>query len=76
MGINLDKYQILDQFNVSRETCYQLDYYKGLVLEKNNKINLISRKDINNFIESEVQIFGQMRHMSTEATHLIFLVFV
>ena len=54
MGINLDKYQILDQFNVSRETCYQLDYYKGLVLEKNNKINLISRKDINNFIERHI----------------------
>ena len=54
MGINLDKYQILDQFNVSRETCYQLDYYKELVLEKNNKINLISRKDINNFIERHI----------------------
>ena len=54
MGIDLDKYQILDQFNVSRETCYQLDYYKGLVLEKNNKINLISRKDINNFIERHI----------------------
>ena len=54
MDINLDKYQILDQFNVSRETCYQLDYYKELVLEKNNKINLISRKDINNFIERHI----------------------
>jgi len=54
MGINLDKYQILDQFNVSRETCHQLDYYKELVLEKNNKINLISRKDINNFIERHI----------------------
>ena len=54
MGINLDKYQILDQFNVSRETCHQLDHYKELVLEKNNKINLISRKDINNFIERHI----------------------
>ena len=54
MGINLDKYQILDQFNVSRETCNQLDHYKDLVLEKNNKINLISRKDINNFIERHI----------------------
>ena len=34
MDINLDKYQILDQFNVSRETCYQLDYYKELVLKE------------------------------------------
>ena len=54
MGIDLYKYQILDQFNVSRETCNQLDHYKGLVLEKNNKINLISRKDINNFIERHI----------------------
>ena len=54
MDINLDKYQILDQFNVSRETCRLLDYYKELVLEKNNKINLISRKDINNFIERHI----------------------
>ena len=43
MGINLDKYQILDQFNVSRETCHQLDYYKKLVLEKNNS-NLRERQ--------------------------------
>ncbi len=54
MGINLYKYQILDQFNVSRETCYQLDHYKELVLEGNEKINLISRKDINNFIERHI----------------------
>jgi 16S rRNA (guanine527-N7)-methyltransferase len=54
MGINLYKYQILDQFNVSRETYYQLDYFKELVLEKNKKINLISRKVINNFIERHI----------------------
>ena len=54
MDINLDKYQILDQFNVSRETCHLLDYYKELVLEKNNKINLISKKDSNNFIKRHV----------------------
>ena len=54
MGINLDKYQILDQFNVSRETCNQLDHYKDLVLEKNNEINLISRKNVNNFIERHI----------------------
>ena len=51
MSIKVDKYRILDQFNVSRETCRLLDYYKELVLEKNNKINLISKKDTNNFIK-------------------------
>ena len=54
MDINLDKYQILDQFNVSRETCHLLEYYKELVLEKNSKINLISNKDTKNFIKRHV----------------------
>ena len=54
MGINSHKYNILDKFNVSRETYYQLDHYKDLVLEKNQKINLISRKDSNNFVERHI----------------------
>ena len=54
MGINSLKYSILDQFNVSRETYYQLDHYKDLVLEKNQKINLISRKDSSNFVERHI----------------------
>ena len=54
MGINSHKYSILDQFNVSRETYYQLDHYKDLVLEKNQKINLISRKDSKNLVERHI----------------------
>ena len=54
MDINSDKYQILDKFNVSRETFYLLEHYKELVLEKNKKINLISRKNTNNFVKRHI----------------------
>ncbi len=51
MVIDFKKYHILDKFNVSRETFYLLEHYKELVLEKNSEINLISRKNTNNFVE-------------------------
>ena len=50
MVINFKKYQILGKFNVSRETYSLLEHYKDIVLEKNNKINLISRKNTDDFI--------------------------
>jgi len=43
-----DNYHILDEFSVSRETFLELDKFRALIIEKNQKINLISRKNINN----------------------------
>ena len=54
MDINLDSYQILDKFNVSRETYYILDEFRELVLHKNKKINLVSVKTVNNFVERHI----------------------
>ena len=54
MAINFSKYNISDKFNVSRETCSLLEQYRELVIEKNNKINLISRKTTDNFIERHI----------------------
>ena len=54
MDINLDSYQILDKFNVSRETYHILDEFRELVLYKNKEINLIGAKTINNFVERHI----------------------
>ena len=54
MDINFNKYQILDKFSVSRETFYLLEHYKELVLKKNEQINLISRKNADNFVERHI----------------------
>ena len=54
MDINLDNYQILDKFNVSRETYYILDEFRELVLHKNKEINLISVKTVDNFVERHI----------------------
>ena len=35
MGLDLENYQILNEFNVSRETCNLLDNFRHLVIEKN-----------------------------------------
>ncbi len=44
MDENLAKYSKLDKFNVSRETCIEFERFISLILEKNKKINLISKK--------------------------------
>ena len=54
MDINLDSYQILDKFNVSRETYYILDEFRELVIHKNKEINLVSIKTVHNFIERHI----------------------
>ena len=54
MDINLDSYQILDKFNVSRETYSILDEFRELVLHKNKEINLVSVKTVHNFIERHI----------------------
>jgi len=54
MDINLDSYQILDKFNVSRETYYILDEFRELVLHKNKEINLVSVKTVDNFVKRHI----------------------
>ena len=44
MDENIKKYSILDKFNVSRETCIDFERFISLVLEKNQEINIISKK--------------------------------
>jgi len=44
MHENLKKYSILDKFNVSRETCIDFERFISLILEKNQEINIISKK--------------------------------
>ena len=44
MDENLKKYSILDKFNVSRETCIDFERFISLILEKNQEINIISKK--------------------------------
>jgi len=54
MDINFNNYQILDKFNVPRETYNIFDEFKKLVITKNKEINLISNKTIDNFIERHI----------------------
>ena len=44
MEENFNKYLILDKFNVSRETCIDFERFISLILEKNQEINIISKK--------------------------------
>ena len=44
MDENLKKYSILDKFNVSRETCIDFERFISLILEKNQKTNIIGKK--------------------------------
>ncbi len=50
MDLNLT----LKKLNVSRETFSTLEFYKKLVLQENEKINLISKKTADNFIERHI----------------------
>ena len=54
MDINLDSYQILDKFNVSRETYSILDEFRELVLRKNKEINLVSVRTVDNFVKRHI----------------------
>ena len=51
MEPNSENYQILDRYNVPRETYKILEHYRKLVVNKNKQINLISNKTEVNFIE-------------------------
>ena len=44
MNENFKKYSILNKFNVSRETCIDFEKFISLILEKNQEINIISKK--------------------------------
>ena len=40
----LDKYSLLNQLNVSRETCLDFEKFISMIEEKNKEINIISKK--------------------------------
>ena len=44
MDENFEKYSILDKFNVSRETRIDFERFISLIIEKNQEINIISKK--------------------------------
>ena len=44
----LKKYTILNQLNVSRETCLDFERFISMVIEKNQEINIISQKNNKN----------------------------
>ena len=44
MDDNLRKYSILGKLNVSRGTCIDFEKFISLILEKNQEINIISKK--------------------------------
>ena len=44
MDENFKKYSILDKFNVSRETCIDFERFISFIIEKNQEINIISKK--------------------------------
>ena len=44
MDANYKKYTILDKFNVSRETCIDFERFISLILDKNQKINIIGKR--------------------------------
>ena len=47
----LKKYSLLNQFNVSRETCLDFEKLILMIVEKNKEINIISKEtSINNII--------------------------
>jgi len=50
----MDQDIIFNKLNVSRETSSRLKHYKELVLSENKKINLISSKTADNFIERHI----------------------
>ena len=46
----LDKYNIINHLNVSRETCLDFERYISMIQEKNHEINIISKKTSKNNI--------------------------
>ena len=49
-----DNFLILDKFNVSRETFSTLNEFRKKIIEKNNEINLISKKSASNSMNRHI----------------------
>ena len=54
MDKDFNKYQNLNEFNVSRETYHVLDNFRRSVIQKNKVINIISKKTEDNFIKRHI----------------------
>ena len=62
--INLNSYSKISNFNVSRETCNELESYISLIQQKNKEINIISKKTTKKDFEQDntlYYIFSSMR---------------
>ena len=46
----LKKYPLLDQLNVSRETCLEFEEFTSMIIEKNKQINITSKETSKNSI--------------------------
>ena len=57
----LDKYYPHKQFNVSRETCLDFEKFISMILEKNEKINIISKKTTKKEVIRERHIIDSMQ---------------
>ena len=66
MDENFKKYSILSKFNVSRETCIDLEKFISIIIEKNKEINIISRKN------DEISIIRE-RHIIDSAQAIDFI---
>ena len=54
MDENLKKYSILEDFNVSRETCIDFEKFIAFIIKKNQEINLISKETEKNIRERHI----------------------
>ena len=54
MDQNFKIYSILEKNSVSRETCIEFEHFISLIIENNQKINLISRGDEENIRERHI----------------------
>ena len=52
----LNKYSLIKQKNVSRETCLDFEKYTSMIIEKNKEINIISQETAKNSIIRERHI--------------------
>ncbi len=64
----LKNYSLLNQINVSRETCLDFERFISMIMEKNNEINIISQKT------AEIDIIRQ-RHIIDSAQAIDFVDF-
>ena len=64
----LKKYALLEHLNVSRETCVDFESFISMIVEKNNEINIISKKTSKN---KEINLIGSSTEENSRERHII-----